>query len=191
IKARSGTDALSATQLLEQRNMQVALFLVDQRMPEMSGTDFLVAARELYVYARKVLLTAYADTEAAITSITQVGLDHYLLKPWDPPDQHLYPILDDLLDDWWAQSPDSFEGIRVVGTLWSAKSHDVKDFLASNRIPYQWLDIERDGEARALVESVENEKNLLPVIFFPDGEIMIAPDTHLLARKVGLRTEAS
>lgn len=191
IKARSGTEALSATQQLKQRNMQVALFLVDQRMPEMSGTDFLVAARELYPYARKVLLTAYADTEAAITSINQVGLDHYLLKPWDPPDQHLYPILDDLLDDWWAQAPDSFEGIRVVGTLWSAKSHDVKDFLASNRIPYQWLDIERDGEARALVESVENEKNLLPVIFFPDGEIMIAPDTHLLARKVGLRTEAS
>lgn len=191
IKARSGTEALSATQQLKQRNMQVALFLVDQRMPEMSGTDFLVAARELYPYARKVLLTAYADTEAAITSINQVGLDHYLLKPWDPPDQHLYPILDDLLDDWWAQAPDSFEGIRVAGTLWSAKSHDVKDFLASNRIPYQWLDIERDGEARALVESVENEKNLLPVIFFPDGEIMIAPDTHLLARKVGLRTEAS
>ena len=191
IKARSGTEALSATQQLKQRNMQVALFLVDQRMPEMSGTEFLVEARELYPYARKVLLTAYADTEAAITSINQVGLDHYLLKPWDPPDQHLYPILDDLLDDWWAQAPDSFEGIRVVGTLWSAKSHDVKDFLASNRIPYQWLDIERDGEARALVESVENEKNLLPVIFFPDGEIMIAPDTHLLARKVGLRTEAS
>jgi thioredoxin reductase (NADPH) len=191
IKARSGTEALAATQQLKQRNLQVALFLVDQRMPEMSGTEFLVQARELYPYARKVLLTAYADTEAAITSINQVGLDHYLLKPWDPPDQHLYPILDDLLDDWWAQAPDSFEGIRVAGTLWSAKSHDVKDFLASNRIPYQWLDIERDGEARALVESVENEKNLLPVVFFPDGEIMIAPDTHVLARKVGLRTEAS
>lgn len=191
IKAGSGQEALDATQSLKQRNAQIALFLVDQRMPRMSGTEFLLQARRLYPDAAKVLLTAYADTEAAITSINEVELDFYLLKPWDPPEQHLYPILDDLLQDWLANAQIPYDGIRVAGTLWSAKSHDTKDFLASNRIPYQWLDIERDPEARALVETVENERNLLPVVFFPDGDILIAPDTQQLARQCGLRTEAS
>ena len=191
IKAGGGQEALEAVQSLKQRNAQVALFLVDQRMPRMTGTEFLLEARQLYPDAGKVLLTAYADTEAAITSINKVDLDFYLMKPWDPPEQHLYPVLDDVLQDWLAHATVPYDGIRVAGTLWSSKSHDVKDFLASNRIPYQWLDIERDSEARALVESVENERNLLPVVFFPDGEILVAPDNGQLARQCGLRTQAS
>lgn len=191
IKALSGQEALQATRSLKQRNAQIALFLVDQRMPKISGTDFLLEARRLYPDAARVLLTAYADTEAAITSINKVELDFYLMKPWDPPEEKLYPVLDDLLDDWLANATIPYDGIRVAGTLWSAKSHDIKDFLASNRIPYKWLDIERDDEARALVESVENERNLLPVVFFPDGEVLIAPENPELARQCGLRTEAS
>ncbi len=191
IKAGGGQEALEATRSLKQRNAQIALFLVDQRMPRMSGTEFLIEGRKLYPDAAKVLLTAYADTEAAITSINQVELDFYLMKPWDPPEQNLYPVLDDLLDEWKERAEIPFDGIRVAGALWSAKSHDVKDFLASNRIPYQWLDIERSAEARVLVESVDNPRNLLPVVFFPDGEILLAPDNPLLARQCGLRTEAS
>jgi thioredoxin reductase (NADPH) len=191
IKAQGAKEALAAAHRLKRRNAPVALFLVDQRMPEMNGTELLLQAQKLYPEARKVLLTAYADTEAAIASINEVGLDHYLMKPWDPPEQHLYPILDDLLSDWWARATIPYDGIRVAGTLWSGKSHDVKEFLARNRIPYQWLDIEKDADALALVEGVDNEHNLLPVVFFPDGHVLIAPDYPTLARKVGLRTEAS
>jgi thioredoxin reductase (NADPH) len=138
-----------------------------------------------------VLLTAYADTEAAIDSINAIGLDYYLMKPWDPPELNLYPVLDDLLGDWLASTSVPFDGIRVAGTLWSAQSHRVKDFLARNRIPYQWLDIEADSEARALVESVESEQRLLPVVFFEDGTHLIAPQNLAVAEKVGLKTEAS
>lgn len=191
IKAAGGQEALDATESLKQRNAQIALFLVDQRMPRMSGTEFLIKARKLFPDAAKVLLTAYADTEAAITSINEVELDFYLMKPWDPPEQHLYPVLDDLLDDWLARATIPYDGIRVAGTLWSAKSHDVKDFLASNRIPYKWLDIERNSEAQALVETVDNPRHLLPVVFFPDGEVLVAPEKTMLARQCGLRTEAS
>jgi len=191
IKAIGGQEALEATRSLKQRNAQIALFLVDQRMPRMTGTEFLLQARRLFPDAAKVLLTAYADTDAAITSINEVELDFYLMKPWDPPEQNLYPVLDDLLDDWLSRATIPYDGIRVAGTLWSAKSHDVKDFLASNRIPYQWLDIERDSEARALVETVENERNLLPIVFFPDGEILVAPENSSLAQQCGLRTQAS
>ena len=138
VSSSNGAEALEALQQLKQRNTPVALFLVDQRMPEMSGVEFLTEAQKLFPDARKVLLTAYADTEAAIASINKVGLDYYLMKPWDPPEQNLYPVLDDLLGDWWATTPLPFEGIRVAGTLWSPTSHTVKDFLARNRIPYQW-----------------------------------------------------
>ncbi len=138
-----------------------------------------------------MLLTAYADTEAAIQSINTIGLDFYLMKPWDPPDINLYPVLDDLLSDWLATVPIPYDGIRVAGTLWSATSHHVKDFLARNRIPYQWLDIETDGEARALVDNIQREKGGLPVIMFPDGETLVEPDDVTLARKVGLHTEAT
>jgi thioredoxin reductase (NADPH) len=191
LKATSGREALATVQQLKQRNSPLALFLVDQRMPEMSGTEFLGKALQYYPEARKVLLTAYADTEAAITSINQIGLDFYLMKPWDPPDQNLYPVLDDLLSDWLATVSLPYEGIRVAGTLWSATSHDVKDFLARNRIPYQWLDIEQDDQARALVESLEMEEYRLPVVFFPDGSQLVQPDHLSLAEKVGLQTQAT
>lgn len=191
MKSTSGEEALKTVRQLKQRNSPIALFLVDQRMPEMSGTEFLREAVKFYPDARKVLLTAYADTEAAIASINQIGLDYYLMKPWDPPDQHLYPVLDDLLSDWLATVALPYDGIRVAGTLWSASSHDVKDFLSRNRIPYQWLDIEQDEQARELVESVSQEQHQLPVVFFPDGSMLVQPDLLTLAGKVGLKTQAS
>jgi thioredoxin reductase (NADPH) len=192
LKAGSGAEALETVQQLKQRNTAVALFLVDQRMPNMSGTEFLAEALAFYPEARKVLLTAYADTEAAITSINTIGLDYYLMKPWDPPEQNLYPVLDDLLSDWWATVPLPYEGIRVAGTLWSPGSHTVKNFLARNRIPYQWLDIEKDEEARTLVTAVhQTHPHHLPVLFFPDGKVLVQPDYRTLANQCGLQTAAS
>lgn len=191
IKSSSGEDALGSIRELKKRNDTVALFLVDQRMPTMSGTDFLIEAKKVFPDSRKVLLTAYADTEAAISSINEIGLDYYLMKPWDPPDQNLYPVLDDLLSDWLATVPLPYGGIRVAGTLWSASSHQVKDFLARNRVPYQWMDIERDSQAASLVESVLEGKHALPVVFFPDGTTAVEPDFRELADKVGLKTEAA
>jgi thioredoxin reductase (NADPH) len=191
VKARSGQEALDTLRQLKQRNSAVALFLVDQRMPQMSGTEFLDEAIKFYPEARKVLLTAYADTEAAITSINRIGLDFYLMKPWDPPDQNLYPVLDDLLSDWLATVALPYEGIRVAGTLWSSTCHDVKDFLARNRIPYQWLDIEQDAQARELVEMTNPQDRRLPVVFFPDGSMLVQPDLRALAEKAGLQTQAT
>ncbi len=188
IKASSGQDALTAVQQLAQRSTPLALFLVDQRMPGMSGTEFLREAMPLFPEARKVLLTAYADTNAAITSINQIGLDYYLMKPWDPPEVNLYPVLDDLLTDWKATVTLPYDGIRVAGTLWSAASHDVKDFLSRNQIPYQWLDIEKDVQARLLVEKSHPGDHRLPVVFFPDGKTLIQPVIRELAEKIGLQT---
>jgi len=191
VKADSGSQALQAVQELKRRNDPLALFLVDQRMPEMTGTEFLTQAIQLYPEARKVLLTAYADTEAAIQSINTLGLDHYLMKPWEPPEQNLFPVLDDLLSDWRAMTTLPYEGIRVAGTLWSPSSHAVKDFLARNQIPYQWLDVEADAQARELVKSTDGGEPRLPVVFFPDGSFLVEPDNPALAAKVGLQTEAS
>ena len=190
LSATSGKQALDAVQQLKQRNSPLALFLVDQRMPEMTGTEFLVEAVRYYPDARKVLLTAYADTQAAITSINTLGLDYYLMKPWDPPEQNLYPVLDDLLSDWQASVPVPYDGIRVAGTLWSPQSHVVKDFLARNQIPYKWLDIERDNEANILVESLSQDPKL-PVVFFDDGSYVTSPSIRDLAEKVGLYNRAS
>ena len=191
MKATSGAVALETVQRLKQRNDQVALFLVDQRMPGMEGVEFLAEAMKFYPDARKVLLTAYADTQAAITAINLIGLDHYLMKPWSPPEQNLYPVLDDLLSDWLATAEVPFDGIRVAGTLWSASSHIIKDFLARSQIPYQWLDIEQDAEARAVVDAVNKEQHHLPVLFFPDGSTLINPHITTVAAKVGLRTQAT
>ena len=191
IKAGSGQEALETLRQLKERATPVALFLSDQRMPSMTGTEFLDEARTIFPEAKKVLLTAYADTEAAIASINSIGLDHYLMKPWDPPEEHLYPILDDLLGDWVSHAQPPYDGIRVAGTLWSSTSHDVKDFLARNRIPYQWLDIEKDEQARQMVEHAEGGGHSLPVVFFPDGTIAVEPSTRDLAEKVGLQTQAT
>ncbi len=191
LKATEPVVALETVQRLKQRNDQIALFLVDQRMPTMEGVAFLSEAMKFYPDARKVLLTAYADTQAAIAAINVVGLDHYLMKPWSPPEQNLYPVLDDLLSDWLATAQVPFDGIRVAGTLWSASSHTIKDFLSRSQIPYQWLDIEQDAEARALVDAVSNEQHHLPVLFFPDGSTLINPHITTVAAKIGLRTQAT
>jgi thioredoxin reductase (NADPH) len=153
LKAESGQKALELVKQLKLRNGIVALFLVDQRMPQMSGVELLEQSIDIFPEAKRVLLTAYADTEAAIKSINKAKIDYYLMKPWDPPEEHLYPILDDLLDDWWASFRPPYEGIKVIGLKWSPKSYDAKHFLARNGIPYQWIDIETD-EGRHLVSYV-------------------------------------
>jgi thioredoxin reductase (NADPH) len=191
VKATSGAEALEAVREFKRRNAPVALFLADQRMPVMSGTEFLAEACKLYPETRKVLLTAYADTAAAIQSINTIGLDYYLMKPWDPPEQTLYPVLDDLLSDWLANVPLPYDGIRVAGTLWSPSCHRVKDFLARNRIPYQWLDIEKDESAKELVEAANPGGRRLPVVLLPDGDVLVEPDNRTLAIKCGLQTQAT
>jgi thioredoxin reductase (NADPH) len=190
LKASSGSEALDAVQEIKRRGDTIAILLVDQRMPDMSGTEFLERARGLFPQARKVLLTAYADTEAAIASINTIGLDHYLMKPWHPPERNLYPVLDDLLGDWAATVVLPYQGIRVVGTRWSASSHRVKDFLARNQVPYQWLDLEKNEEARLMADGVEDAGHRLPLVFFPDGGTLIDPDNRSLAEKAGLSVEA-
>jgi thioredoxin reductase (NADPH) len=189
IPINTGKTALEYLKKLEQRNETVALFLVDQRMPEMTGVEFLMEAVQLYPQAKRVLLTAYADIQAAIDSINEVGLNYYLMKPWHPPEEKLYPVLDELLEDWKAHAQLPYDGIRIAGTLWSLPCHEAKDFLTRHQIPYQWLDIEKDSSARKLVEDASPETKL-PVIFFPDGTILVAPDLRALADKVGLQTRA-
>src|SRR5258706_16351822 len=161
LRAESGQAAIEIVRELKLRNNAIALFLVDQRMPGLSGVEFLEQAIALYPDAKRVLLTAYADTDAAISAINEAGIDHYLLKPWDPPEVNLYPILDELLDDWQAAFPPQFEGIRVLGHRWSPASHNVKDFLARNHVPYQWLDIETtetDADVSSVVELLNEQE---------------------------------
>lgn len=189
VSATSGADALETTRELKRRGDSIALFVADQRMPAMSGTEFLAAAIEFYPDAKKILLTAYADTQAAIESINEIGLDHYLMKPWQPPEQMLYPVVDDLLESWSVEVELPYEGVRVVGALWSARSHTIKDFLSRNRVPYRWLDVDRDPEARRLVGSVGELP--LPVVFLADGEWLADPSESELAARVGLHTAAS
>lgn len=191
VKAASGATALELLRKLQSRNETAALLLTDQRMPQMTGLQFLEQARELFPEAKRVLLTAYADTEVAIASINKLQLDYYLMKPWDPPEDHLYPILTDMLEDWRAGVRLPYEGIRVAGTLWSPRSHDVKEFLSRHQISYQWLDVDSDEKARALVEAQSNGSLRLPVVFFPDGTVLVEPDTQTLANRVGIQTAAS
>ncbi|MGN6392028.1 MAG: FAD-dependent oxidoreductase [Gemmatimonadales bacterium] len=190
VKAPSGAQALEALHQLLQRGTQVALFLVDERMPQMSGTQFLLEAIKLYPDARRVLLTAYADTDTAITAINQVGLDHYLLKPWEPPTLKLYPVLEDLLSEWYARARPAFDGIRVAGTALSPASYAVKDFLASNQVPYQWLDLDEDPAVRELVSKLDGGEAHVPVVFLPDGTALTQPTIRDLAEKIGLQTRA-
>lgn len=192
IRANSGTAALEVVQQLKLRNEPIALLVVDQRMPEVSGVEFLEQTIELFSETKRVLLTAYADTDAAIRAINNAQLDYYLLKPWDPPEENLYPVLDDLIDDWQASYRPPFEGIRVLGHRWSPQSHQVKDFLARNQIPYQWLDIERDDEAQQLLAlATEQETPCLPVVLFPDGSNLTRPSNLQVAEKLGLKTQAT
>jgi len=185
--ARAGLDLLRRVQ---QRNEAVALLLVDYRMPQMNGLEFLIDALKITPGSKRVLLTAYADTDAAIRAINDIQLNHYLLKPWDPPEQNLYPVLDDLLEDWQSNFRPPFEGIRVLGTRWSPRSYDLREFLTRNRVPYRWMDAEsadRDPEVRQLLASLSPEQLQLPMVLFPDGQRLQEPTTAQIADRVGLR----
>jgi thioredoxin reductase (NADPH) len=192
LRAGSGAAGLDLLKRLLQRNDEVALLLVDHRMPQMNGIETLTEAMKLFPEAKRVLLTAYADTEAAIKAINQVQLHHYLLKPWHPPEQHLYPVLDDLLDDWYANYRPPFEGVRVIGTRWSPKSYELRDFLARNQVPYQWLDADtadRIPDVRRVIASFGHTPKL-PAILFQNGQALEGPDPQEVAEKLGLRTRA-
>src|ERR1700720_4511220 len=185
--------ALDLLRQLKVRNDSVALLLADQRMPRMDGIGFLREAMGIFPGAKRALLTAYADTNAAISAINQVNINYFFLKPWDPPEEHLYPQLDDLLDDWQGSYRPTFEGIRVLGTRWSARSYELRDFLARNRVPYQWIDVEisaNDPETKRLLEALGPESASLPVVLFPDGTKLLESVPADVAQKVGLRTRA-
>lgn len=183
----SGPGALDILNRLSQRAEPVALLIADHRMPRMNGIEFLTEAIRKYPDVRRVLLTAYADTEAAIGAINVVKLDHYLLKPWDPPDRNLYPVLDDLLDQWSEAYRPPFEGIRVIGTRWSSRCYELREFLARNHIPYQWLDVE-SAEAKTALSGPTNGDAELPLVILADGTALPNPTMSELAQRVGLRT---
>ncbi|HEV2448496.1 MAG TPA: FAD-dependent oxidoreductase, partial [Candidatus Sulfopaludibacter sp.] len=190
MSADSGPSALNILTRLAQRSEPVALLVADHRMPHMSGIEFLTAAIREFPDVRRVLLTAYADTEAAIGAINIVKLDHYLLKPWDPADRNLYPVLDDLLDQWSATHRAPFEGVRVIGTRWSPRCYEMREFLARNHIPYRWLDIEKPGSDAETVRTIANWDGAgqLPVVLLPDGSMLADPAQGELADRLGLRT---
>ncbi|MGB8593677.1 MAG: FAD-dependent oxidoreductase [Candidatus Acidiferrales bacterium] len=193
IASDSPEQALTLLGQLKVRNDSVALLLADQRMPHMDGVAFLQEAMRIFPEAKRALLTAYADTNAAISAINQANINYFFLKPWDPPAEHLYPQLDDLLDDWRASYRPTFEGIRVLGTRWSPRSYDLRDFLARNRVPYQWIDVElssNDPETKRLLEALGPDASSLPVVLFPDGTKLLEGVPAEVAQRVGLRTRA-
>jgi thioredoxin reductase (NADPH) len=194
IAASSGTEALETVRQLTLRGSTVALFLVDQRMPQMTGIELLGATLELQPDAKRVLLTAYADTDVAIRAINDIRLDHYILKPWDPPDEKLYPILDDLLSDWAAAFRPAFEGLRLLAGRWAPGGHLIRDYLTRNQVPYAWLDPTDDEEGRRLAASLAEDEPIdpaTPVVVFPDGSALRNPSTRQIAEKVGLQTKAA
>jgi thioredoxin reductase (NADPH) len=190
VRATSGAEALTVLAELALRDRAVALIASDQRMPQMTGVEFLEQSRLHAPDAKLVLLTAYADTDVAIKAINDIGLDYYLLKPWDPPEERLYPVIGDLLSDWRDAHLDDTGELRVVGHRWSERSYEIKTFLARNHVPYHWLDLERDDEAERLRELAQAEATDLPLVLVPDGETLRAPSTLDLAGALGLRTSA-
>jgi thioredoxin reductase (NADPH) len=191
LRAESGESALDAVRESKLRGAAVAMIVADQRMPEMSGVELLEQAMRIAPEAKRVLLTAYADTQAAIDAINRVSLDHYLLKPWDPPEDQLYPVVDDLLDAWRADAPAEADRIRVVGHRWSRESHDARDFLARNQVPYRWLDVERDDEGRRLLAAADGDGDaVLPLVLLPDGSVLHGPSVQELAERAGVRRRA-
>jgi thioredoxin reductase (NADPH) len=191
MRAASGQAALDTLTQLKTRQEPVALLLSDQRMPGMTGVEFLEKARELYPEAKRVLLTAYADTEAAIRAINTARIHYYLNKPWDPPEEKLYPVISDLLDDWLAGYQPPFEGIRVIGHRWSLQDHKVRSFLSRNHVPYRWLDVASDENALNLLKERQLDPAHLPVVLFSDGTCLVDPEPDALAGKVGLSLQAS
>jgi thioredoxin reductase (NADPH) len=193
MRANSGSAGLATLRELKARNNPVALLLADQRMPQMDGVSFLSKAMEMHPLAKRALLTAYADTSAAIDAINDARVHYYLMKPWDPPEEKLFPALDDLLHDWTATFRPPYEGIRVLGTRWSNRSYELREFLARNQVPYQWIDVElaqSDAEVRGLIDSLGPEADKLPLILFPDGTRLPEPPLPTVADKIGLRTHA-
>ena len=193
MRADSGSAGLSTLRELKARNNPVALLLADQRMPSMDGVGFLAEAMDIHPQAKRALLTAYADTNAAIDAINEAKIHYYLMKPWDPPEEKLFPALDDLLHDWNSQFRPPYEGIRVLGTRWSSRSYDLRDFMARNQVPYQWIDVElaaTDPEVRRLIESLGPDLDKMPLILFPDGERIAEPSQQVIADKIGLQTHA-
>ena len=191
LRAASGPTALDALKQLRAREEPVALLLSDQRMPGMSGVEFLERAQAIYPEARRVLLTAYADTEAAIRAINMARIHYFLNKPWDPPEEKLYPVLDDLLEDWQASYRPEFEGLRVIGHRWSLKDHSVRNFLSRNHVPYRWLDVAANPDAARLLKERELDADRLPVVLFADGTSLAEPELETLAARVGLSVQAA
>ena len=186
LSTSSAKEILGSLLELKNKGETVAMFISDQRMPEMQGVDFLTQAMEFYDDAKKVLLTAYSDTDAAIKAINTVKLDYYLTKPWDPPEQRLYPVIDELLLDWRHEHPDHTSEVRVVGHRWSERSHEVKTFLARNHVPYRWYDVERDGEGGRLAELAGAGPDELPLVLLPDADALRAPSNVEVADALGL-----
>ncbi|HYJ68703.1 MAG TPA: FAD-dependent oxidoreductase [Nocardioidaceae bacterium] len=190
VRATSGDEALGVLTKLALRSQPVAMIASDQRMPAMTGIEMLERARTIAPGAKQLLLTAYADTGVAIKAINDIGLDHYLLKPWDPPDERLYPVIDDLLGDWRRANPEVTTDLRVVGHRWSDRSHEIKTFLARNHVPYRWYDVERNPESQQLMELAQATAAELPLVLVPEGETLRAPSTPDLADSLGISTRA-
>ncbi|SDX29276.1 thioredoxin reductase (NADPH) [Geodermatophilus africanus] len=186
--ASSGEQALDLMRRLRLREDPVALLLVDQRMPGMSGVELLTASRKVYPDARRVLLTAYADTDAAIKAINDADVQHYLLKPWDPPEDRLYPVLDDLLQTW--RPPPPLANLRLISDRWSRSGHALREFLARNLVPYRWLDVESDREARELLDVAAIDAGSLPALVLDDGDVLVQPDLQEVGARIGLRAQA-
>jgi thioredoxin reductase (NADPH) len=185
LSAESGQQALETIRELKARGDSLAMIVSDQRMPGMLGNEVLAQSLDMYPLARRVLLTAYADMDAAVRAINQAHVHHYLSKPWAPPEENLYPALDDLLDDWQVEYLPEKSGVRVVGHQWAPQSHAIKNFLASSLVPYHWLDVDRDAEARTLLETREVSLDKLPVVFLEDGSVMTDPEPRELAERLG------
>lgn len=191
LRAGSGPAALDTLMQLRGREEPVALLLSDQRMPGMSGVEFLERVQEIYPEARRVLLTAYADTEAAIRAINSARIHYYLTKPWDPPEEKLYPVLNDLLEDWQAGYRPEFEGLRVIGHRWSLRDHLMRNFLSRNHIPYRWLNAAGNPEVEKLLKDRQLDPDRLPVVLFGDGSVLVDPPPEALAQRVGLKVQAA
>ena len=191
MSASSGQEALATARELKSRGDSLAMVISDQRMPGMLGGEVLAKSREVYPLARRVLLTAYADIEAAVRAINEAHIDHYLSKPWDPPEECLFPVVDDLLDAWQAEYLPEAKGLRLIGDQWSPRSHAIKDFLAGNLIPYRWLDVTRDPDARALLDAAGIVSHELPVLFFEDGSVLRNPEPPKVAERLGRPIEAA
>jgi thioredoxin reductase (NADPH) len=191
LSAGSGQEALDATRELKSRGSALAMVISDQRMPGMLGHEVLASVREVYPLARRLLLTAYSDIDAAIKAINDARIDHYLSKPWDPPEEHLFPFVDDLLNEWQAESQPEVMGLRLIGHQWSARSHAIKDFLASSLIPYRWLDVARDSDTRALLDAASVGLEELPVLLFEDGSVLRDLEPRRVAERLGRSLSAT